>query len=407
MTTTPFDLVDVLASAAMTSLRENVEYIIVFSFPTLLYGCFSSTTQTFRAFWSTAAIACIAILDALDESFLSDLFGVCAALTYYLGAAAAIFQLHKPVLRKRMGNDSLFCIALLAYVALPTLLFRSTGIVAALLVGWFMVLSSYSYCVDIARQRYPARFRDFLFFTFIDPALSLPERSHRATVRAGWRKVTERASRGLLLLTLGETFLSLFPSIAQATHLERSWGVYTATLIHGVSVFVAIYWLRSGLADVRIAMLEILGFSVPVAYDRPYLATSPKEFWARWNLYVGHWARRYVFGPVALHVARRANRGLLARLKVAHVVAVLATFLVIGALHDALNFAGQGITEFVYLRVFGLASLVLLSWEGLRLFGQRLQRATAMQIPPLVLALIGRFGLLHYVVMLMMVLRRI
>lgn len=406
-TAPPSEIAETLMAVATSSLRANVEFIVTFSFPSVLYGCFAPTSRVARASWLASAIVCIATLQVLNASFVSDLVGACAAFMYYLAAAAAVFQLHEPVAKGRIGKDSLFCIALLAYVALPTLIFRSTGLIAALVIGWFLVLSSYSYCVDIGRQRYAASFRDFLFFTFIDPALSLPERSTRAAARIEWRNVASRAFVSMLLVTLGQSLLTLLPMVADAARLERAVGTYGATMIRGIGVFVAIYWLRSGLASVRIAMLESFGFDVPAAYDRPYLAASPREFWSRWNLYVGRWARRYIFGPVALHIARHTKSAALAKLQLARVIAVFATFLAIGALHDTLNFAGQGTTELVYLKVFALAAFVLLSWEGVRLVAQWIQRMTAMRVPPFVIALAGHFGVLHYVVMLMVILRRI
>jgi D-alanyl-lipoteichoic acid acyltransferase DltB (MBOAT superfamily) len=401
---TAMDTISTLGNLAFNAGYRNLEHLLAFSLPALGYAIWTSRRAATKVAWLALALVSVAGLCAHDPDYARKLVGAIIAFAYYLAAASLFFRLHRPIAERRIGKDTLFCLALLAYVAIPTLLFRALGILPVLVIGWFMTLAAYSYCVDASRQAQPPSLRDFLFFTFIDPALSLPERSRRASPIA-LGSVAKRIVSGAVLMTIGRGAVDLLPSIASATQLgASSLGTYGTTLLHGSFVFIAIYWLRAGLADVRIGMLEALGFRVPEAYDRPYLAKTPREFWGRWNLYVGRWARRYVFGPLALYLARRARKSWrFAPALLPQALAVIATFVSIGLLHDALNFAGESTTDLRFLKVFVSAAFALLAWEAAVLLGRAIPRPLVARIPPLASAISARVYLLHYLVLLVVV----
>jgi D-alanyl-lipoteichoic acid acyltransferase DltB (MBOAT superfamily) len=81
----------------------------------------------------------------------------------------------------------------------------------------------------------------------------------------------------------------------------------------------------------QIGLMRLIGYEVPERYRYPFLARSPEDFWRRWNTWLGSWAKRYLFYPLALHL-RRNYRKLWPVLQQA--AAVVATFLFIGLLHD-------------------------------------------------------------------------
>jgi D-alanyl-lipoteichoic acid acyltransferase DltB (MBOAT superfamily) len=110
------------------------------------------------------------------------------------------------------------------------------------------------------------------------------------------------------------------------------------------------------------------GFDPPERYRAPLLASSPLDFWRRWNTYVGGWMQRYVFWPASLHLARRRSVALSFMPRAA---GVLATFGFVGALHDL---SGYFVTTGFFGRslvVFAVSGALVLVWEA----ASRLRRA--------------------------------
>ena len=64
-----------------------------------------------------------------------------------------------------------------------------------------------------------------------------------------------------------------------------------------------IYCDFSGYSDIAIGVALLLGFSLPLNFNRPYLAQSPSEFWRRWHISLSSWLRDY------LYISLGGNRG--------------------------------------------------------------------------------------------------
>ena len=107
--------------------------------------------------------------------------------------------------------------------------------------------------------------------------------------------------------------------------------------------------------------MQIPGYDVPERYHWPLLARSPMEFWRRWNMYIGAWARRYVFTPLALALRRRHHGWPGA---VRQSVVVLSTFALIGLAHDFAGLATQHPVAAAGLLFFALHAAGLLIWVG-------------------------------------------
>jgi alginate O-acetyltransferase complex protein AlgI len=86
-----------------------------------------------------------------------------------------------------------------------------------------------------------------------------------------------------------------------------------------------IYADFSGYTDIAIGAAQTLGFRLRENFDRPYLASSPVEFWRRWHISLSSWFRDYVYVPLG------GNRGGPGR----WILAVLITFALSGLWHGA------------------------------------------------------------------------
>jgi len=76
------------------------------------------------------------------------------------------------------------------------------------------------------------------------------------------------------------------------------------TIILGAIAFgIQIYSDFSGYSDIAIGVALILGFKLPMNFNKPYFATSPSDFWRRWHMSLSRWLRDYLYIPLG------GNRG--------------------------------------------------------------------------------------------------
>ncbi len=64
-----------------------------------------------------------------------------------------------------------------------------------------------------------------------------------------------------------------------------------------------IYCDFSGYSDIAIGVALLMGFKLPLNFNRPYLAQNPSDFWRRWHITLSAWLRDY------LYVSLGGNRG--------------------------------------------------------------------------------------------------
>ena len=122
----------------------------------------------------------------------------------------------------------------------------------------------------------------------------------------------------LLLALAGHTGpQGMFLALTDTLSAQPFWKVW-ATLWLMVMYF---YLNFAGYSDLAIGAGRLLGYRIDENFDAPFLSRSLPEFWRRWHITLGDWCRNYVFLPVA-------------RITRSPVLAILATFLVIGLWHQ-------------------------------------------------------------------------
>ena len=76
-------------------------------------------------------------------------------------------------------------------------------------------------------------------------------------------------------------------------------GAESFTIILGAVAFgLQIYGDFSGYTDIAIGAALILGFKLPINFNKPYFATSPADFWRRWHISLSSWLRDYLYIPL-------------------------------------------------------------------------------------------------------------
>jgi alginate O-acetyltransferase complex protein AlgI len=76
-------------------------------------------------------------------------------------------------------------------------------------------------------------------------------------------------------------------------------GKESFTIILGaISFGIQIYCDFSGYTDIALGSATILGFKIPINFNKPYFATSPADFWRRWHISLSSWLRDYLYIPL-------------------------------------------------------------------------------------------------------------
>ena len=76
-------------------------------------------------------------------------------------------------------------------------------------------------------------------------------------------------------------------------------GLDSFSIILGAIAFgVQIYCDFSGYSDIAIGIAMILGFKIPINFNKPYFATSPSDFWRKWHISLSTWLRDYLYIPL-------------------------------------------------------------------------------------------------------------
>jgi len=194
--------------------------------------------------------------------------------------------------------------------ALPALDAAATPLQAIVLpVGIsFFTFQALSYVVDVHRRAVePVGLLDFaLFLAFFPQLVAGP--IVRATeflpqLRAPRRLARSDASRAALLVGAG-----VFKKVAVSSFLAGSIvdpvfgspAAYSAPelLVAAYAYAVQIYADFSGYTDIAIGVALLLGFHFPQNFDRPYAATSLRDFWRRWHMTLSRWLRDYLYVPL-------------------------------------------------------------------------------------------------------------
>ena len=184
----------------------------------------------------------------------------------------------------------------------------------------FYTFHSITYTVGIFRgQLTPAKsFTDYAIFVTFFPQLvagpilrakdflpQLREKTEGLEIGTKLRQIlinNQNLKLGVTIMTLG-FFKKMFfaDNIAPFVNEVFSYpiGLDSFSIILGAIGFgIQIYCDFSGYTDIALGAALILGFKIPVNFNKPYFATSPSDFWRRWHISLSTWLRDYLYIPL-------------------------------------------------------------------------------------------------------------
>ena len=340
--------------------------------PFVLHALFSPRLAPgAKALWLLAFACSVALGIGAGAMALDEVVAAPFALGYF---ALLGLIVHDGVSRFANRLSPLLVLLLLvgSCLLLPGLILAHPLLVPTLVLGWEVMLSAYSFWMESSAKA-PASRRDCLFFLLVNPALVYREHGEPFDGSGRFRVGAIRCVTGIVALAGQASVVTVVGSKEIANPLQTLRGEsvmeYLNLLYLYSGIFVAYYLAQSGLASFRIGLGAFSGYRIPECYRYPFVSTSPSEFWLRWNLWVGAWARRYLFFPISLAIGRRFRR---ASAAIGSILAAMLTFLTVGILHDFAKYCMRLGERGAYppspkgLVLFGLSGLLLLLWAGFR-----------------------------------------
>lgn len=183
---------------------------------------------------------------------------------------------------------------------------HATGVVLPMGISFF-TLQAIGYAVDVYRGTIPAgRMYSFaLFLSFFPQLVAGPimrardllhqfEQEHRLTYD------NLRAGMGLIAIGLFKKSMMADPAGEVVDRVFANPGAYgweamwAASMLHALQI----YGDFSGYSDIAIGTGRIMGFQIPINFNRPFLAVDMTDLWRRWHISLSSWLRDYVYIPL-------------------------------------------------------------------------------------------------------------
>ena len=172
----------------------------------------------------------------------------------------------------------------------------------------FFTFQAASYTIDVYTGKYPAEksfFKVALFITFFPQLVAGPiERADRLLKRLFEKHSFKLSnlSEGIKLMLMGY-FKKVVISDRASILVDAVYN--SPTDYKGLSLIIAtlfftvqIYCDFSGYTDIAIGCARVMDIDLMKNFDRPYFATSIKDFWRRWHISLSTWFRDYLYIPL-------------------------------------------------------------------------------------------------------------
>ena len=173
----------------------------------------------------------------------------------------------------------------------------------------FYTFQTISYSVDIFRKKIePVRsIVDFGFYVSFFPQLVagpiVRANEFIPQIYKPYQLTYQQFSRAALLIVGGlfkkmviSDYIStnfvdrVFESPLKYSGFENLMGSYGYT--------IQIYCDFSAYSDIAIGLALLLGFTLPVNFNQPYLSTNITDFWRRWHISLSSWLKDYLYIPL-------------------------------------------------------------------------------------------------------------
>ena len=179
----------------------------------------------------------------------------------------------------------------------------------------FWTFQAMSYLFDLYREEEldPSLVEFLLYMAFWPTVLSGPICRLSGLLpqfRDSFKPATEDVRRGLDRICIGLFMTALGQVLGSGLHLGQGIDsifdgstqgltgpdVWCLAVGYGFELFFNF----AGYTHMVIGAARLFGFRLDENFDRPYLSTTPSEFWTRWHMSLSFWIRDYLFLPLVM-----------------------------------------------------------------------------------------------------------
>lgn len=179
----------------------------------------------------------------------------------------------------------------------------------------FWTFQALSYLFDLYREEEldPSLIEFSLYLSFWPTVLSGPVcrltemvpqfRSMRSPqwdhIAEGGRRILIGLFMKLVLARLLSEGLGSGEGVAYGfDQISQGWGGIDVWML-AIGFGLQLFFDFAGYSHIVIGTAMLFGLRLEENFDRPYLSTTPSEFWTRWHMSLSFWIRDYLFIPVA------------------------------------------------------------------------------------------------------------
>ena len=179
----------------------------------------------------------------------------------------------------------------------------------------FWTFQALSYLFDLYRgEELTPSFLEFLLYMAFWPTVLSGPVCRLSNLLPQFRKTSNPSSKeilvgldriflGLLMAAVGQTLAGGFHA---RTGLDAAFNGSFGPVTGADAWFMAIgygfelFFNFAGYSHIVIGAAELFGIHLDENFNRPYLSTSPSEFWTRWHMSLSSWIRDYLFFPLVM-----------------------------------------------------------------------------------------------------------
>ncbi len=173
----------------------------------------------------------------------------------------------------------------------------------------FFTFQSISYIIDVYRKEVEplTNLLEYCFFISFFPQLVagpiLKAKDFLPQIKMPNIVSTQDFNRGLFLIVCGLIKKAVISDYISTNFVDRIFdnpalysGVENLLGVYGYAI--QIYCDFSGYTDIAIGIALLLGYTLPVNFDSPYISASITEFWRRWHISLSTWLKEYLYIPL-------------------------------------------------------------------------------------------------------------
>lgn len=234
----------------------------------------------------------------------------------------------------------------------------------------FYTFQSISYIVDVYKGKIPAqmKFLPYLCYIFFFPLLIagplirasqlIPQFSRQ--LKFSFKNITIGIRYILFGLFIKVVLAdNLAPIVDEIYRLEphnfSAVDVFTMSYLFGFQI----YFDFSSYSLIAIGTALLFGIHLPQNFNYPYSATSPRDFWKRWNITLSKWISDYIYIPLLNFSGNKKSK-----LATYSIFCLLITWLIMGLWHGAAyNFILWGVYHAIFILIYRLITHRKLNWN--------------------------------------------